>query len=226
MADRKTQTRPALTREAIVETALAVGDRDGIDAISLRGIANELGVTPMALYRYVESKELLLEAVAELTYSEVELPDPAQSDWWAGISSIAHSFRRVLLSHPATAAIITTRSAEGPSALRILECILALLRKAGFELGDAVRVQGALVRFLISLVSFEASLLPELGEEERVQKARRTRFELESLPSAEFANLIEAAPFLATPFEPEATFEFALTLLRGGIEAQLARATS
>ena len=134
-----------------------MGDEEGIDAISIRRIAGELGVTPMALYRYVESKEALLEAVADLA----------------------------------------------------------------FDVPEAARVQVALVRFIISLVAFEVGLLPELSDEERLQKARRFRFELESLPAAEYPNLIEAAPYLAATHDPERNFTQALELLRAGIESQL-----
>jgi AcrR family transcriptional regulator len=176
----------------------------------------------MALYRYVDSKEALLEAVADLAHGEVALPDPATADWWQGIALIARSFRDVLRSHPAAAAIVTSHSAQGPEALRILECLLALLRRAGFDVQGAVRVQTALVRSLISLVSFEVGLLPELSEVERAEKARRLRFELESLPPEQYPNLIAAAPYIAAPFDPDRTFEQALELLKAGIESQLA----
>jgi AcrR family transcriptional regulator len=218
---RTTASRPVLTRDVVVRTAIAVGDADGVEAVSIRRVASELGVTPMALYRYVESKDELLIAVADLAYGEVELPDPAAVGWWEGIASVAYSFRRVFLSHPAAAAIVTSRSAEGPNAMRILECILALLRKAGFGIEEAVQIQTALVRFIISLVAFEVSLLPELSEDEREQKARRLRFELESLPQAAHPNLIAAAPYLTAPHDPERTFEQALDLLKAGIESRL-----
>jgi hypothetical protein len=104
--------------------------------------------------------------------------------------------------------------------MRILECILALLRRAGFGIEDAVRLQTALVRFIISLVAFEVGLLPELSEETRRQKALRVRFELESLPREEYPNQIEAAPFIAEPHDPDRAFAQALELLKAGIESQ------
>ena len=215
-----TPNKAPLNRDAIVATALAIGDREGIEAISLRRIATALGVTPMALYRYVENKEALLDAVADLAYAEVELPDPDSADWWEGLASIAHSVRRVLTGHPA-AAVVASRSSAGPNTLRILERILALLRRAGFDIEDAVRVQIAFTRFTLALIALEAAQLPELTDEERRQKARRSQFELESLPADDYPNLIQAAPYLATPHEPERTFAQALGLLKAGIESQL-----
>jgi AcrR family transcriptional regulator len=210
-----------LSREVIVRTALAISDREGAEAVSLRRIAAELGVTPMALYRYVESKEDLLDGLVDLVYGEVELPDPRTHDWWEGLTRIAHSARRVLVAHPAVAAIAATRPAAGPNALRIVERILALLVRTGFDMETAVRIQTTFTRFIVALIALEAGLLPELSEEDRRQTALRLRFELESLSPDEYPNLIAAAPYIATPFEPGRTFDQALELLNGGIASQL-----
>jgi AcrR family transcriptional regulator len=218
----KTEKREPLTRAAVIEKGLALGDAEGLDAVSLRRVASELGVTAMALYRYVESKEELLDAMLELAYAEVELPDTAQGDWWDGLSAIAQSARRVLIGHPAAAAVLMSRPGAGPNALRIIERILGYLIAAGFTLEEAVRVQTTFTRFLMALIGLEASLLPELSEEARQQRARETLFMFESLPSDQFPNLIEAAPFVATPFDPNRTFSDGLELLRAGIESRLA----
>jgi AcrR family transcriptional regulator len=218
----KTAKRGPLSREAVVRKGLAIGDTEGVDAVSVRRLASELGVTPMALYRYVDSKEELLDAMLELAYGEVELPDAAEDDWWEGLAAIAQSARRGLISHPAAAAVLITRPGAGPNALRIIERILDYLKQAGFSLEDAVRVQTTFTRFLIALIGLEASLLPELSEAERQQRARETRFALDSLPRDQFPNLTEAAPFVATPFDPDRTFTDGLDLLRAGIESRLA----
>jgi len=217
------QTRPRLRREAVIRTALAISDREGAQAITLRRIATELGVTPMALYRYVESKEALQDALLDLAYGEVELSDPQTRDWWDGLATIAHSVRCVLITHPAAAAIAATRPGAGPNALRIVERILALLMRAGLDTETAVQIQLAFTRSIVALAALEAGLLPEPSQEIRRQTALRTRFELESLPPEEYPNLIEAAPYIATPFEPERTFNQALELLKAGIASQLPR---
>ena len=215
------QSRSPLDRETVLRTGLAIGDNEGLGAVSLRRSASELGVTPMALYRYVDNKDALLDGLLDLAYGEVELPDPDTTDWWEGLVSIANSARRVLTSHPAAAALVVSRPEAGPHALRIIECILALLRRAGFDSEDAVQVQTTFTRFVLALISFETSLLPALSEDQREQKARRTRFEIESLPAAQYPNLIEAAPYIATPYDPDRSFAQALELLKAGIEAQL-----
>lgn len=215
----KRGTRPGLTREAILATALAIGDDDGVDAISLRRVAHQLGVTAMALYRHLESKEALLDGLLDLAYGEIDLPDPDTVDWWEGLAGIAQSMRRVMLAHPAAAAIAAARPSRGPNTLRIVECILGLLRRAGFDTAAAVEIQTTFTRFVVAVVALEASLMPEPTPEKRQETARRVRSELESLPPDEFPNLIAAGPYIA-PYEPGRTFIQALELLKAGIQFQ------
>jgi AcrR family transcriptional regulator len=217
----KARKRRPLTPEAVVVAGLAIGDAEGLEAVSLRRIAAELGVTPMALYRYVGSKEELLDEMLDAVWGTVELPDPAAGDWWQGLATLARSIRAAFLSHPAAAAIAATRPGGGKNIVRVIEAILALLEGAGLDPERAARIYLPFGRSLFALIVFEASLLPELSEEERRQRARRTRFELESLPGDEFPHVIAAAPHLATPYEPERVFEDGLELLHAGIEAQL-----
>jgi AcrR family transcriptional regulator len=221
MARKTEKPRAALSREAVLRAGLAIGDAEGLDAISLRRIAADLDVSAMSLYHYVDSKDALLDAMLDLVYGEIQLPDTSRVEWWDGLAAVAHSARQALIAHPAAAAIVASRATTGPNTLRILETILALLRSAGFDAEGAVRISTAYSRFLISLIALEAGLLPELSAEERRQRALRTRYELESLPSDAFPNVIEAAPYLATPYQPDQTFDQGLELLRAGIQAEL-----
>jgi len=170
----------------VVAQGLAIGDREGLEAVSLRRIAAELGVTPMALYRYVQNKGELLDEMLEAVWAEVQLPDPDAGDWWAGLAALGRSARQAFLSHPAAAAIAATRPEGGRNIVRIIEAILALLERAGFGIEQAARIYVPFARSLLALIVFEASLLPELSEEERRQRALRTRLELESFPAEDF----------------------------------------
>ncbi len=157
----------------------------------------------------------MLEAV----WAEVELPDADAGDWWDGLAALARSTRQAFLSHPAAAAIAATRPEGARNIVQIIEAILALLERAGFKPEQAVRIYVPFARSLLALIVFEASLLPALSLKERRQRARRTRLELESLPTDDFPHVIKAAPHLATPYEPERMFEEGLDFLRTGIEA-------
>ena len=209
-----------LTRDAVVAVGLAVGDAEGLEAVSLRRIAGELGVTPMALYRYVGSKDELLDAMLDAVWAGVELPDTGTGDWWDGLAALARSTRRAFMAHPAAAGVAATRPGAGGNVVRVIETVLALLERAGFDRERAAGLYVPFARSLLALVVFEASLLPELSEEERRQRALRTRFELESLPAGDFPHVIAAAPHLAAPYDPDAVFERGLDFLRAGIEAE------
>lgn len=124
----------------------------------------------MALYRYVESKEALQDALLDPAYEEVELPDSGTGDWWEGLATIARSVRRVLVAHPAAATVAATRPGAGPNALRIVECILALLIRAGFDTETAVQIQTTFARSIVALAAFEAGLLPEPSAEDRRER--------------------------------------------------------
>ena len=212
--------REPLTREAVVAKGLAIGDAEGLQAVSLRRVAVELGVTPMALYRYVQNKDELLGGMLESVWAEVEIPDTSAGDWWEGMATLARSARRAFLSHPAAAAIAAARPESGRDILRLIEAILALLKRGGFDPEEAARLYVPFARSLLALIVFEASLLPELSDDERRQRALRTRFELESLPPSDFPHVVASAPSLATPHDPERVFEEGLELLRAGIEAR------
>jgi AcrR family transcriptional regulator len=142
-----------LDLEAVVDTASGIADDHGLDAVSLRRVAGRLGVTPMALYRYVPSKGDLLDALAERLYAELELPDGTGS-WWDGLSRMAHSTRRVLLAHP-WAAPLFARPLAGPHARALDEALQSELRRAGFTAGEARELHDQLSNMVFALVAPE-----------------------------------------------------------------------
>ena len=213
--------RNLLSAQQIVRTALELGDRDGAAAITVRRVAAELGVTPMALYRHVGGKDGLLDAIVDHVYGQVELPSRDEPDWWAGLAAIMRSARAVLLAHPAAAALVITRPETGPNALRVLDRILGLLDLAGFGPGEAVQVGQAFTRSTLSLVALEATMLPGLGPAGHAELTARARREIEALPREEFPFIAAAAPHLAGPYEPRRSFEVGFELLHDGITARL-----
>ena len=144
-----------LTREAVLREALALGDERGFDAVTIRGLADRLGVTPMALYRHVEDKEGLLDGLADALYAELRLPDPA-GDWWEGLADLARSTRAVLLKRP-WAVPLFSRPLAGPHAFALESALSATLRTAGFSQTEADELHDQLSNMLFALVQ------PELG---------------------------------------------------------------
>jgi AcrR family transcriptional regulator len=142
-----------LTRDAVLAEALAVGDARGFDAVTIRGVADRLRVTPMALYRHVGDKEGLLDGVADLLYAELRIPEPAD-DWWEGLAGLARSTRTVLLEHP-WAVPLFSRPLAGPHARALETALAAALRTAGFSAGEANELHDQLSNMLFALVAPE-----------------------------------------------------------------------
>jgi AcrR family transcriptional regulator len=216
--------RAALTREAVVAAALTKADAEGLDALTFRGLAADLGVTPMALYRYVSSKHELVTAIRERAYTEFELPDPDAGSWQDQLRALAQSFRRVLLAHPALAECERGgHTGHGSmAAWRILDVLLGVLRRAGFSIEEAAQLNEQLERLVMALVVLEAEEPPGDPEEQELRE-REFRAQVLQLPREGFANVIEATDYLCKPRDQTAAFEVALELLIAGLEALLAR---
>jgi len=144
-----------LTRDAVLAEALALGDAHGFEAVTIRGVADRLGVTPMALYRHVEDKDGLLDGLADTLYAKLAIPGPAD-DWWEGLAGLARSTRAVLLEHP-WAVPLFSRPLAGPHALALGSGLAAALRTAGFSSREAAELHDQLSNMVFALVR------PELG---------------------------------------------------------------
>jgi AcrR family transcriptional regulator len=127
-----------LTRERILATALAVIDADGLAQLSMRRLAAELGVEAMSLYNHVPSKAALLEGVAGLVLSEIQVPGPEAGDWRERLRGGARAMRRACLAHPEAVMLLLAQPLRSPEAMRPIETALRTLRAAG--LGDTATV--------------------------------------------------------------------------------------
>ena len=128
-----TERRPSLTQQRVLEAAVALADRDGIEALSMRRLGRELGVEGMALYRYVRNKEDLLDALADAVVGEIEVPYPAR-DWQAAMRSLVMSARQVMLRHPWAPRVILDRPTVGPATLHHIDRVLGVLSAGGFSI--------------------------------------------------------------------------------------------
>lgn len=222
MATGEQTERTALTRRAVVETALAKADAEGLEAVSFRRLAADLGVTPMALYHYVESKEELIAAIADRVFEEFELPDEDDPDWRRQLRELARSYRKLLLAHPGLVpGFLVDASQISPNAARVIEVVLRTLRRAGFSAKEAALLENELARSVIALVMLETGGARWQNDQEREVHVRELRARLLTLPPDDFPNLVEAAPYICEFSDPDWAFEFALDLLNGGLEALL-----
>jgi AcrR family transcriptional regulator len=212
-----------LSRRTVIEAALALGDKEGLEALSLRRVARELGVTPMALYRYVDSKEGLLGAIADRAFEEFELPAGSDEDWRVDLRALARSFRRLLVTHPTVTALFSSHPAEiSQNGARVVEVVLGVLRRAGFPPQEAALIESECERFILGLVVLEMGGGPQLCPfKPGTPHSHKAAAELALLPANEFPNLLESLPYFDECHDADWAFEFALDLIVGGIEHQL-----
>jgi AcrR family transcriptional regulator len=148
-----TQQMARLDRQTIVDAALELADDVGLEAVSLRNIAELLRVTPMALYRHVENKDALLDAMADELYAELD-PKASTGDWWAGLAGIARKTRALLLAHP-WAVPLFSRPLAGPHGRTLAQALESNLRDAGFSKADAAELHDQLSNLVFALVAPE-----------------------------------------------------------------------
>jgi AcrR family transcriptional regulator len=128
--------RAQLTREQVVTAAIELADRDGIESISMRRLAQELGVEAMSLYTHVRSKDDLLDGMVDAVIGMIPVDaDPA--DWRTSLRRMALAARAVMLRHPWAPRTVETRAAPGPAGLAYANAVLGILREGGFSIADA-----------------------------------------------------------------------------------------
>ena len=142
-----------MQRDDVIEAAVELAHNDGLETLSLRRLAAYLHVTPMALYRHVESKEDLLDGMADYLYAELRLPG-SDGDWWDGLAGLARSTRELLLAYP-WAVPLFSRPLAGEHAERVGDELLASLRRAGFSAAEARELHGQLSGMVFALVAPE-----------------------------------------------------------------------
>ena len=127
-----TAHRVPLSRDRVLAGAITVADAGGIGGLTIRTLAQELGVKPMSVYHYVANKDEIIDGIVDLVYGEIDLPVPG-GDWRSEMRRRAHSARRVLANHPWATPLLQSRLNPGPATLRHHNAFIATLRTAGFS---------------------------------------------------------------------------------------------
>jgi AcrR family transcriptional regulator len=212
-----------LSRELVLAKALELVDGEGLDALTMRRLGQELGRDPMSLYRYAENRAALLDGVSELVLNQLPI-HPEDPDWKEQLRSIAHNLRLLALQHPNVVPLLVTRPLSTPlglrplGTLRPLEKILSLLIGAGFNPAGALHVYRAYYGFLYG------HILNELQEYvvDPEENEALLRLGLHRLPAKEFPRLRALAPDLSE-YDGETELDQGLTILLSGLEAQLSK---
>lgn len=194
--------RPAkLSREAILSAALALLDREGADALTMRRVAGQLGVEAMSLYRHVADRAALLEGLADRLAAEIE-PRDGTGDWADALRGFAGDLRAIARRHPAAFALVGAQTLTAPSMLGPIEDVLAGLRRGGFTPARAI--------FAYRLVATYAR---------GYALAEITGFALDVRPEEPFPVIRSLSRRIAS--EPsEANFRAGLETILGGLRAE------
>jgi TetR/AcrR family tetracycline transcriptional repressor len=216
--------RTRLTRDAVVGRALQLADAIGLDALTIRKLAAELGVTPMALYWHFRSKDELLDGLAERFWSEIDTDVDDTAPWSAQLRGLLESLLRVLRAHPAAASLLLQSGKQGESFLRATEITLEILRRAGFDPRYASEIARSALWTCIMLVMSEPGI-ESLSAEERMEVQRKKQVLFATLPPARYPRLVECAIPMTACDNPDFHYEVGVSVFIAGVEAIAATVT-
>jgi AcrR family transcriptional regulator len=217
--------REPISRDAIVAAAVRLLDREGLAALSMRRLGEELGAGAASLYWHVGSKDGLLDLVLDELIGEVEVPASDPAHWREQLKETARSQRRVSLRHPYLVRVSIGRIPMGPNALRVTEGTLAVLRAGG--LSPRLAVQGYLLLidtvngFTLDETGVEDGGTPQLPPEELQKVADMARDYIASLPAGKFPNMTELAAEFAFS-DPDERFEMLIDIFVDGLARRAA----
>jgi AcrR family transcriptional regulator len=141
-------------RQEIVEAAIAIADKGGLDAVSMRTVADQVGVTPMALYRHFDGKVALLDGMVERLVTSLQ-PERVSGTWDERLTALAHAYRGVAQRHPWSAQLLFSRPSVTPDAARVTEFIYAAIRQAGVPESQVGRLERLVTTFVIGYAASE-----------------------------------------------------------------------
>lgn len=207
---RTTIPRPHLTRERVLLTALRMADRDGIEALSMRRLAQELGGAPMSLYNHVSSKDDLLDAMIDAVFGEIEQPS-THDDWKSVMLKRALSVRAVLARHRWAIGLMESRTSPGPATLHHHESAIRCLREAGFSITLTAHAFSALDSYTYGFALQERTLPFATA----TQAADRAQTLLAHVPADQYPHLAEMTihHVMQPGYDHEHEYEYGLTLI-------------
>ena len=209
--DTSAPRRP-LSRERVLRTAVRLADKGGIESLSMRRLAKELGVEAMSLYNHVANKDEILSGMIDLVASEIELPSD-EADWKAAVRRSAISSRDVLVRHRWAASIWMSSQSGGPAHLRRADWVLRTLREAGLSKELTYHAYHVLEAYVLGYTLQQLSFpykmeeLPDLA----------ANF-LRRLPADEYPDFVEHVMQHIDPHGDEGGFEVGLDLILAGLE--------
>jgi AcrR family transcriptional regulator len=214
MTKQKIATRKPLSSARVLQAAVALADETGLHAFSMRGLAQELGVVPMALYKHVANKEELLDGMVDIVFSEIELPSE-DLDWRTAMRRRAISTRAALRRHSWAIGMMESRH-PGPANLQNHNAVMGCLRKAGFSFKLAIHAYSLQDAYIYGFALQEKDLALETpdGAGQAAQRRAQTIDALDDFPY-----LVEIAQELPdSGYDTAVEFAWGLDLILDGLD--------
>lgn len=212
--------RTGITAQRIVLAAVRICDEGGIESLTTRRLASDLGIGTMTLYGYFRSKEEILDAVADYVLGRFEVPsidDPTPS---AVAHDVAHAFLRMMREHPSVVYLLSSRATVSHQSLKAaMEDVVSVLRDAGFRDETAAQAYALLITYCLGFATYQLPR-PWGGNSADVGELRRQRVHFySSLPLPAFTNLVELSEAV-TMMPSDEQFDFGLDCLIDGMVAK------
>jgi len=215
--DASAQPRSPLTRERVLSTAVALADESGIEALSMRKLAQALDVVPMALYRHIANKEELLNALVDVVVDEID-PPLQGTDWKTAVRARILSARQALLRHPWASRVMESRTEPTPTVLAYIDSMIGMFRAGGFSMDlthHAMHTMGS------RLMGFAQELFNDSGDASQEMEAEFYESMAAMYPSiyALYVTVVHDDSTTVGPgCDDQFEFEFALDLMLDGLE--------
>ena len=208
-----------ISRDRVLEAAVAFADQHGLDALSMRKLGEALGVEAMSLYNHVANKEALLDGMVDLVFAEIDLP--AGHDWKKALRRRAVSMREALTRHRWAIGLMESRTSPGAATLRQHDAVLGCLLAAGFSMELTAHAFSAIDSYVYGFALQEKGLPFDTPE----QTAEMARAMLAAFPVDEFPHLaaFTAEHVMRPGYDYADEFEFGLDLVLDGLERAASR---
>jgi AcrR family transcriptional regulator len=199
----------------VLEGAMTVADRAGVSALTMRSLADELGVKPMSLYHHVANKDAVLDGIVDAVFAEIELPDPG-GDWRTAMRDRAVSAREVLGRHPWAIPLLESRRAPGDAILRHHDAVLGALRRGGFSVPMAAHAFSLLDSYVHGFALGEAGLPFDDTEQAHEVAAEM----VQQVPADDLPHLFELTTehVMQPGYDYGEEFAYGLELILDGLE--------
>ncbi len=213
------EARSPLTRDEIVAAGIALLDRDGADALSMRRLGQELGAGATSLYWHVKNKDQLLDLILDSVIGEVMDEIAPAEGWQDRLAELARAVRRVVVRHRHVAPLLGERPTLGPKALDAAEYTMAILRDAGFDDRTTSLASGALINYAAGFAMFESKNPGGAESPEAKAQAEAIMAYFRGLPPDRYPNMLAIAGEHITDDDQ---FEYGLERLLDGFASDLA----